>query len=192
MDGNGEHDRGLAERLTGGAEDRLGRAFSDLLESPLLSGALGRAFDAREKAAQAQELAMGALNLPSAADVERLTRRLRSVSQRIEGIEDGIARLERNVTARLTTLEAELKATRDAAERAAERADAAAAGGGANARASAGSRSSRASSRSGSRASRSSSAGTAPSSARKGSAAARGAAISRSAAARSKGTRKSG
>ena len=37
---------------------------------------------------------MGALNLPSAADVERLTRRLRSVSQRLEGIEDGVDRLD--------------------------------------------------------------------------------------------------
>ena len=31
---------------------------------------------------------MGALNLPSASDIERLTRRLRGVSQRLEGIED--------------------------------------------------------------------------------------------------------
>ena len=38
---------------------------------------------------------MGALNIPSAADVERLTRRLRSVSQRLEGIEDGVDRLDR-------------------------------------------------------------------------------------------------
>lgn len=36
---------------------------------------------------------MGALNIPSAADVERLTRRVRSVSQRLEGIEDGVDRL---------------------------------------------------------------------------------------------------
>ena len=37
---------------------------------------------------------MGALNIPSAADIERLTRRLRSVSQRLEGIEDALDRLE--------------------------------------------------------------------------------------------------
>jgi hypothetical protein len=37
---------------------------------------------------------MGALNIPSAADIERLTRRLRSVSQRLEGIEDSLDRLE--------------------------------------------------------------------------------------------------
>jgi CRP-like cAMP-binding protein len=91
--------KGLRERLATGTEDRLGRAFSDLLDNPLLTGAIGRAFDAREKAVQAQELAMGALNLPSAADIERLTRRLRSLSHRLEGIEDGVERISRSLTA---------------------------------------------------------------------------------------------
>jgi hypothetical protein len=90
----------LRERLTTGTEDHLGRALSDLLDNPILTGAIGRAFDVREKAAQAQELAMGALNLPSASDIERLTRRLRSFSQRIEGIEDGIDRLDRTLAAK--------------------------------------------------------------------------------------------
>lgn len=90
--------RNVRERLNVSGEDRLGRALSDLLESSLLSGAIGRAFDARERAAQAQELAMGALNIPSAADIERLTRRLRSVSNRLEGIEDGVDRLDRALT----------------------------------------------------------------------------------------------
>jgi chromosome segregation ATPase len=40
---------------------------------------------------------MGALNLPSASDLERLTRRIRSVSQRLEGIEDGLDRLEQKL-----------------------------------------------------------------------------------------------
>ncbi len=93
--------KGLRERLTTGTEDRLGRALSDLLENPILTGAIGRAFDARERAVQAQELAMGALNLPSAADIERLTRRLRSLSQRLEGIEDGVDRLDRTLAARM-------------------------------------------------------------------------------------------
>ncbi len=90
--------RSLRERLGGNTEERLGKALSELLENPLLTGAIGRAFDAREKAAQAQEVAMGALNLPSAADIERLTRRLRSVSQRLEGIEDGVDRLDRTLS----------------------------------------------------------------------------------------------
>ena len=107
--------RSLRERLGGSTEERLGKALSDLLENPLLTGAIGRAFDAREKATQAQEAAMGALNIPSAADIERLTRRLRSVSHRLEGIEDGVHRLDRvlspsAVEARLSAIEDQLGA----------------------------------------------------------------------------------
>ena len=40
---------------------------------------------------------MGAFGIPSAADIERLTRRLRSVSQRLEGIEDALDRLDDRV-----------------------------------------------------------------------------------------------
>src|SRR3954471_2108978 len=90
-DSSGE---GLRRRLARSSEDALGKLAQDLLENPLVNGALTRAFEAREKAAQAQEVAMGALNLPSAADIERLTRRVRSVSQRLEGIEDGVDRLD--------------------------------------------------------------------------------------------------
>ena len=96
---------GLRERLTAQTEDALGKLAQDLLENPLVNGAIARAFDARERASQAQELAMGALNLPSAADVERLTRRLRSVSQRLEGIEDGLDRLERRLAGLSTSAE---------------------------------------------------------------------------------------
>src|SRR5690349_2608918 len=87
-------DDGLRGRLAKSGEDALGKLAQDLLENPLVNSALTRAFEAREKATQAQEAAMGALNIPSAADVERLTRRLRSVSQRLEGIEDGVDRLD--------------------------------------------------------------------------------------------------
>src|SRR3954466_8582634 len=85
---------GLRARLAKSSEDALGKLAQDLLENPLVNGAITRAFEAREKAVQAQEVAMGALNLPSAADLERLTRRVRSVSQRLEGIEDGVDRLD--------------------------------------------------------------------------------------------------
>jgi CRP-like cAMP-binding protein len=88
---------GLRERLARQGEDALGRIAQDLLENPLINGAIARAFEAREKAAQAQEVAMGALNLPSAADVERLTRRVRSLAQRLEGIEDGVDRLDEHL-----------------------------------------------------------------------------------------------
>lgn len=90
---------GLRERLQKQGEDALGQFAQQLLESPLVHKALAGAFDAREKAVQAQEAAMGALNLPSAADLERLTRRVRSLSQRLEGIEDGVDRLDERLAA---------------------------------------------------------------------------------------------
>jgi chromosome segregation ATPase len=86
---------GIRERIARQGEDALGKLAQELLENPLVNSAITRAFEARERAVQAQEAAMGALNIPSAADVERLTRRLRSVSQRLEGIEDGVDRLDR-------------------------------------------------------------------------------------------------
>ena len=92
-------DEGLRGRLAKQGEDALGKLAQDLLENPLINSALTRAFEAREKATQAQEAALGALNIPSAADVERLTRRLRSVSQRLEGIEDGVDRLDQRLAA---------------------------------------------------------------------------------------------
>jgi hypothetical protein len=90
-------DDSLRSKITRQGEDALGKLAQELLENPLVTGALQRAFEAREKATQAQEVAMGALNLPSAADLERLTRRLRSVSQRLEGIEDGLDRIDERV-----------------------------------------------------------------------------------------------
>lgn len=85
---------GLRSRLTRQGEEALGRVVQELLENPVVSGAVAHAFEAREKATQAQQVAMGALNLPSASDLERLTRRVRSVSQRLEGIEDTLDRLD--------------------------------------------------------------------------------------------------
>jgi hypothetical protein len=84
----------FVDRVSRQGEEALGRIAEELIGSPLVSGTLSRAFGAREKAVQAQEAAMGALNIPSAADVERVTRRLRSVSQRLEAIEDVLDRLE--------------------------------------------------------------------------------------------------
>src|SRR5262245_31876903 len=90
---------GLRDRIARQGEDALGKLAQELLENPLVNSAIARAFTAREKAVQAQETAMGALNIPSAADVERLTRRLRSVSQRMEGIEEAVDRLDQRMAA---------------------------------------------------------------------------------------------
>jgi hypothetical protein len=92
-----QDEEGIKQRLQRSGEEALGRIAEELAANPLVTGALQRAFEAREKAVAAQNVAMGALNIPSAADVERLTRRLRSVSQRLEAIEDTLDRVEERV-----------------------------------------------------------------------------------------------
>lgn len=86
-----DHDeQSLRARMTRQGEETIGKLAQELLENPMVSSAISAAFETRERAMRAQEAALGALNLPSAADLERLTRRLRSVSQRLEAIEDGL------------------------------------------------------------------------------------------------------
>jgi septal ring factor EnvC (AmiA/AmiB activator) len=90
-------EKGLRDRMVSQGEEAIGKLAQELLENPVVTRALSAAFETRERATRAQEVAMGALNLPSASDLERLTRRLRSVSQRLEGIEDGLDRLEQRI-----------------------------------------------------------------------------------------------
>ena len=94
-----DDDQGFVEKLSRQGEEALGKIAEELISNPMVNGAIARAFEAREKAVQAQEAALGALNLPSAADIERVTRRLRSVSQRLEGIEDSLDKLEERLGA---------------------------------------------------------------------------------------------
>jgi predicted nucleic acid-binding Zn-ribbon protein len=108
-------DKNLRDRVTRQSEEAIGRIAQELLDNSVVSGAISHAFDARERATRAQEAAMGALNLPSASDLERLTRRLRSVSQRLEGIEDGLDRLEQRLEGltAATSLDQRLSAIED-------------------------------------------------------------------------------
>jgi hypothetical protein len=87
------------ESLRARSEQAIGELAQALLDSQVLENAVAAAFGAREKALEAQHAAMAALNLPSAGDVERLERRLRSASQRIEELEDEIDRVSREVGA---------------------------------------------------------------------------------------------
>jgi DNA repair ATPase RecN len=84
---------GLRARIANQAEDTIGRLADDLLENPVINSALQSALSAREKVGQAQQSAMEALNLPTASDLDKLARRLRSISQRLEEVEDGVDRL---------------------------------------------------------------------------------------------------
>jgi len=119
------NDESFVDRLSRQGEETLGRIAEELVANPVVSAAVARALDAREGAVRAQEAAMGALGIPSAADVERLTRRLRSVSQRLEGIEDALDRIEQRsgsgsspgsaaVEAQLKAIAADIAAVPDA------------------------------------------------------------------------------
>lgn len=88
-------DEGLRSR----GEQAVGDLANALLDNPVFSQALSAAFGARERALDAQQAAMGALNLPSADEVERLERRLRSLSQRLEAVEEQIDQVAEDVGA---------------------------------------------------------------------------------------------
>jgi hypothetical protein len=113
------NEKGLRGRVTRQGEEAIGKVAQELLENPVITRALAAGFEARERATRAQELAMSALNLPSAGDLERLTRRLRSVSQRLETIEDGLDRLEGRIDqlGSATAIENRLRAIEEALAR---------------------------------------------------------------------------
>jgi chromosome segregation ATPase len=81
------------------SEQAIGEIAQALIENPTLHNAISAAFGAREKAIEAQQAAMSALNLPSAGDVERLERRLRSFSQRLEEVEEQLDEVTRELGA---------------------------------------------------------------------------------------------
>ncbi len=87
------------ESIRARGEQAVGDLAQALLDNPMFGGALSAAFGARERAIEAQQAAMGALNLPSAAEVERLERRLRSLSHRLESVEEQIDTVARDIGA---------------------------------------------------------------------------------------------
>ncbi len=104
-----DNEDGIRDRLKSQGEEKLGKLAQDLLENPLVNKAITGAFDAREKASHAQEVAMGALNLPSAADFERVARRVRTVSQRVEAVEDALDRIEERLAVLATEFHSAVK-----------------------------------------------------------------------------------
>jgi len=95
-----EDAKGLVERLSEASEGALGEIAQSLLENEVFNQALTTALGAGERAVAAQRSAMGALNLPSAADLERLERRLRSLSDRLESLEDRLDHVAAALSAR--------------------------------------------------------------------------------------------
>jgi len=85
------------EGLRARSEHAIGDLAQALFDGQMLENALAAAFGAREKALEAQHAAMNALNLPSIGDLERLERRLRSFSQRLEDAEEQIDQVSREL-----------------------------------------------------------------------------------------------
>jgi hypothetical protein len=84
---------GLRGRLSARGEEALTEVAQALLDNPVFKQVLDRAFGARDAASTATAQAMKNLNLPSASEVDRLERRLRGISERLEAVEDRLDQL---------------------------------------------------------------------------------------------------
>jgi predicted RNase H-like nuclease (RuvC/YqgF family) len=89
---------GIRERISRG-EGALGELAQLLVDNPWIHQALRMAFGARERASEASQTAMRNLNLPTGGDVDRLVRRVRALSERLEEVEDSLDQLTREVAA---------------------------------------------------------------------------------------------
>lgn len=91
----------MSEEERGGSRGQspegLGEVAQALLDNRVLHQALSTALGAGERALRAHRSAMDALDLPSASEVQRLERRLRGLSERLEEVEDGLDALGRQV-----------------------------------------------------------------------------------------------
>jgi hypothetical protein len=93
----GEH---IRERISARAgEGALGELAQLLLDNPWMNQALQVAFGARERASQAGTAAIRNLNLPTGNDVDRLARRLRALSERLETVEDTLDQIGQELAA---------------------------------------------------------------------------------------------
>src|SRR4051794_10251886 len=84
---------GIRDRISARGEGALGELAQILVDNPWMHQALQVAFGARERASQAGASAIRNLNLPTGNDVDRLARRLRAVSERLETVEDTLDQL---------------------------------------------------------------------------------------------------
>jgi uncharacterized protein (DUF3084 family) len=88
---------GKRDRASSRGESTLGDLAQLLVDNPWMNQALQVALGARERASQAGAHAIRNLNLPTGNDVDRIARRLRAVSERLEEVEDQLDALTREV-----------------------------------------------------------------------------------------------
>jgi hypothetical protein len=93
-EGGGQETR---DRTSARGESALGELAQILVENPWMHQALQVAFGARERASQAGATVIRNLNLPTGNDVDRLARRLRALSARLEEVEDSLDQLTREI-----------------------------------------------------------------------------------------------
>ena len=86
-----------SERDPARGESALGDLAQLLVENPWMNQALHLAFGVRERASEAGTAVIRNLNLPTGNDVDRIARRLRSLSERLEEVEDTLDRLSREL-----------------------------------------------------------------------------------------------
>jgi hypothetical protein len=89
---------GSSDRDAVRGESALGELAQFLVENPWMNQALQVAFGARERASQAGATVIRNLNLPTGNDVDRIARRLRALSERLEEVEDTLDQLSREIT----------------------------------------------------------------------------------------------
>jgi len=99
---------GIRDRLSSRSEGALGDLAQLLVDNPWMNQALQVALGARERASQAGATAIRNLNLPTGNDVDRLARRLRALSARLEEVEDSLDQVTREL--------AELRREREASQ----------------------------------------------------------------------------
>jgi predicted nucleic acid-binding Zn-ribbon protein len=107
-----DSDEGIRDRVQSRGERAAADIAQALISSPAFGQAVSAAVLAREKAGDAQRAAMGALNVSSQDEAERLERRLRVLSERLEESEDRLDRAlaqVREVTAELKQVKASVE-----------------------------------------------------------------------------------
>jgi hypothetical protein len=92
-------DKTARERISARGEDALTDIAQLLADNPVLNQVLQAAFGARDIATSATGQALKNLNVASASDLDRLARRLRSISDRLEVVEDRLDGLAREIAA---------------------------------------------------------------------------------------------
>lgn len=77
--------------------ERVVRALEPLVDQPITQRLLTEASAARDRTLRLQEATLAALNLPTASDLARLERRLRSLTDGLERVEDHLDRVDARV-----------------------------------------------------------------------------------------------